>query len=278
MTERSEIKVILMKLGFTSYQASVLESLLIKHSLSADEIASISGVPLPKVYQVVNELMSMGLVEKEEPIRGRKARYRVHSLDRVLAYPLEVKKRELKALEELVANAERSLKELLSSAGARPEALFDRMYRAGTDAERHLCELYASAKREIDIMSTVMRFMPNVMEGLKAASDRGVRIRVILHSPSLVTDETAKRFLDFTISVLRSLRGAEVRFRRTPTPILMSICDPGEESGVAVFTCRAEVPKVLRTVVETKHPRFIKFLKEYFDLIWEHEATPHEHE
>ena len=52
----SELFDILKDFGLTDYESRVMESLLLNDSLTPGEIVSISGIPQPRVYDVLGKL------------------------------------------------------------------------------------------------------------------------------------------------------------------------------------------------------------------------------
>ena len=74
----SELFDILKDFGLTDYESRVMESLLLNDSLTPGEIVSISGIPQPRVYDVLGKLKEKGMVD-ESP--GKKKMYRARDIE-----------------------------------------------------------------------------------------------------------------------------------------------------------------------------------------------------
>ncbi len=68
-----DVERVLEKLGLSAYQAKALISLLKCGEAKASEVSELSGVPRAKVYEVLDQLADLGLVDKipTRPVRFR---------------------------------------------------------------------------------------------------------------------------------------------------------------------------------------------------------------
>ncbi len=128
---------VLKTFGLSDYEAKALVALISKGTLTAKEIAEISGIPRTSVYDVMNSLMAKGLVE----VFGKPLKFKALSAEEVISIlskrvheNLEYLRRELPKLEtkeiyeirvyrgeivlsklkELISNAEREVLAILS--------------------------------------------------------------------------------------------------------------------------------------------------------------------
>ena len=96
---KSDLEVLSEKfenIGLTTYQSSALATLLILKEAKAIEIANISGIPKARIYQILEELMKIGLIRKKPT---RPAIYRSLKPEKVMKNLMKYKKKRL--LEEM---------------------------------------------------------------------------------------------------------------------------------------------------------------------------------
>ena len=100
--EEGELKALLKELGLNKYEVNAYLTLIKQGPLTAGELASLSKVPQPRVYDVVRSLMSKGFVaitsdrpKKVVPIDPEKV---LNSMEQNYVRKLETAKKELKAI------------------------------------------------------------------------------------------------------------------------------------------------------------------------------------
>lgn len=87
----------LKQLGLTEYQARVLYALLKRKSCKISDIASMSGVPNTRIYDVVAQLIDRKFVIQ---ISNRPKTFRVRNVDQVLDSLLDEKTQEIQRIKE----------------------------------------------------------------------------------------------------------------------------------------------------------------------------------
>ena len=218
--DSAELAETLERAGLSPYQADAYVTLLEYGSTSATELASASGVPKPRIYDVLEELEGRGYVETYE---AGSLHARAHS-------PADV-------MEDL-----RSRADMFESAATEVEDRWEQPPLESNHASivRRFQTVYERASTFVDGAEhqVHLSLTPEEFERLRprlvAAHDRGVSVRVSVHTKPGESPPD----LDF--------RGAcwEARHRRFPAPFLTLVdrrktCfahhpDAFEEYGVLV--------------------------------------------
>lgn len=148
---------VLKSFGLSEYEAKALVALVSKGTLTAKEVSEISGIPRTSVYDVMNSLLSKGLVEsfgKPKRFKALNVSDIISVLPRRVNENIEILRRELSKLET-------------------EEIDVIRVYRGEMVLEK-LRELVESAKREI---VGVLSYIPeSVAEILRRATCRLILI------------------------------------------------------------------------------------------------------
>ncbi|WP_456468426.1 TrmB family transcriptional regulator [Archaeoglobus sp.] len=269
------VEGILERLGLSSYQAKALVSLLKCGEAKASEISELSGVPRAKVYEVLNQLVDLGLVDK---IPTRPVRFRARKPEEILE---RLRRNIMMEYEDRIGFFERMQKDLMrkfvslySPSGFRTKELI-RVVSVGGASERETRMMYTEAEREIDIVSRSFEYYPKVRKELIDAFKRGVSIKILLLGHDFV-DERTRRVQSEVMKMLRSDMDVEIRLSKTSLPLRGSIVDPSYDyrTGKAIFVVEdPETPLYLRDAAVTENPSLVAGMKKYFDLIWEYEST-----
>lgn len=269
------VEGILERLGLSSYQTKALVSLLRCGEAKASEISELSGVPRAKVYEVLNQLVDLGLVDK---IPTRPVRFRARKPEEILE---RLRRNIMMEYEDRIGFFERMRKDLMrkfvslySPSGFRTKELI-RVVSVGGASERETRMMYTEAEREIDIVSRSFEYYPKVRKELIDAFKRGVSIKILLLGHDFI-DERTRRVQSEVMKMLRSDMDVEIRLSKTSLPLRGSIVDPSYDyrTGKAIFVVEdPETPLYLRDAAVTENPSLVAGMKKYFDLIWEYEST-----
>ncbi len=269
------VENILERLGLSAYQVRALLSLLRCGEAKASEVSELSGVPRAKIYEVLDQLAEMGLVDKipTRPVRFRSRRPEeiVERLRKNIVMEYEDK---IGFFDSVQKELVRSFVTLYSPSSFRTKELI-RVVSVGEASERETRIMYSEAEREIDIVSRSFEYYPKVRKEVIQAFDRGVDIKILLLGRDFV-DERTRRVQQEILRMIKADMDAEVRLSKTPLPLRGSIVDPSYDyrTGKAIFVVEdPETPLYLRDAAVTENPSLVAGMKKYFDLIWRYEAT-----
>jgi len=188
---------ILEEAGLSPYESEVYATLLEVGTASATEIADESGVPGPRIYDVLRSLADRGYVEtyEQDTLQAR-----AHDPAEVLADLRERATQFEAAAEEIETRWEQpELKHNNVSIVKRLETVLDRT-RQFIEGSTHQIHLSASMD-EIDELS----------DALEAAHDRGVAVHLSVHTENGEKPPRAEVFEG---------RCREARYRRLPAPFV----------------------------------------------------------
>ncbi len=269
------VEEVLEKLGLSGYQARVLVSLLKCGEGKASELSELSGVPRAKIYEVLDQLADLGLVDKipTRPVRfrSRKPEEIVERLKKNIAMEYEER---IGLFERVQRELMQNLTSLYSPTGFRTKELI-RVVSVGEASERETRIMYSEAEKEINVVSRSFEYYPKVRRELVDAAERGVEVRILLLGREF-TDERTRRVQSEIVKMLGMDMNAKIRFSKTLLPLRGSIVDPSYDyrTGRAIFVVEdPETPLYLRDAAVTENPSLVAGMKKYFDLIWEYESS-----
>ena len=271
--ELQNAKKLLLKVGLTEYQATILSFLLLMGESKASTLYEVSNVPSAKVYETLNELGNMGLV-KIRP--GRPTIYLSIPPERIMETLINHKKKEL---EDLISTLEKISKEF----SERLSPIYDksvkkghtellRIVKVGKPSEGETRRLFANAKTEINIFSKVMEYAPKLIDVLEEAANRGVKIKIILLDRDEFDPERQKIAAAIEEILVKRL-GSSLEIKFSPkVPLRGCIVDSDNNGGCIFLSEELEVPLFLREAAVSENQALVSSLKLFFDLIWKHVA------
>ena len=198
----SELFDILKDFGLTDYESRVMESLLLNDSLTPGEIVSISGIPQPRVYDVLGKLKEKGMVD-ESP--GKKKMYRARDIEASLGMRVKELNSGIGRIKKIVQ------KTRTVNSSSKPYLWLMETERVIINEMRKRID---SARDEIIISSSKTRLI-RMREKLINAISRGVTVAIVIFP------EPDKKLLD-------DFRGAIIKVR----PKSFSMSKSSEPMGI----------------------------------------------
>ena len=185
----SELFELLKDFGLTDYEARVMEALLISDSLSPGEIVALSGIPQPRVYDVLGKLKEKGMVE-ESP--GKKKMYRAREVETSLGMRVKELNSGIGRIKKIVQ------KNRSSYSNSKPYLWLIETERVIINEMKKRIEC---AKDEIIVSCSKTRLI-KLRESLIGAISRGVTVAIVLFP------EPDKKLLDdFHGSIIKVRNG-----------------------------------------------------------------------
>ena len=268
------VKFNLMNMGLNEYQASALSHLLFLGETKATTLRKVSGIPASRVYDVLNDLVRMGLIMKRP---GRPSLYEPRPPEEIISSLMALQREELRnKLQSMELKAKGFIEDanniyLKGVKGTKRIALF-RLVSVGKVSLAETGSLYDTAVEEILILSKSLEYYQEVEKQLRSALERHVSIRIILMNPELMTRKDSFRQEEILNSIKNGL-GEKVELRLSnEVPIRGSVIDP-DKGGQAIFLVEDPgVPLLLREAAITTHRNVVKGLAIMFNLIWEYKS------
>jgi sugar-specific transcriptional regulator TrmB len=240
----------LQQLGFTEYEAKAYLALLEKAPLTGYGVATRSGVPRSRIYEVLAGLARQGAVLQSH---GEPAQYAplppaelIDRRRRELAASIDAAE---KSLQQHVANADHS--GVIWDITGREEVL-DRAREVASRAERQiLMEVWAEEG-------------PELREALEAAADRGVEVTIVAYGD--LDFPFARVFQhDLTDEITRGLGGRWIVLCIDLREIVAGIVSLGDNSRAAWSSHPGLVVPVTSLVTHDLH--IIEMLREHRDVL-----------
>ncbi|WP_299335629.1 TrmB family transcriptional regulator [Haloplanus sp.] len=192
----------LRDLGLSEYESQAYRTLLNHGSTTAKELSSTSGVPMGRIYDVLNGLESGGLVRSQAASRPKK--YVAVEPEAALDRLVDARKRELDQQAEryeavaadLVGDldAANTVNEQFWTAAVGPEETVDLLLERLSAADDRIRHVAGLPSEQVDLGVVGER----ALDAFEAALDRGVSVSVLIDPalPDTVSDDLNKAYED----------------------------------------------------------------------------------
>jgi sugar-specific transcriptional regulator TrmB len=274
--ETDKAKKWLLSLGFTEYQAILLSYLILMGEGTASLLKEITGIPSAKIYETLNELATIGIIQVRT---GRPAAYTASSPKRIMENLIEYKQKtfdkDMNELKNIAKKFTKTLQPAYEKGLIEKRQKLLRIVKIGRASETETVYAIRKAKKEINIISKVLEYLPRIMDELESSIARDVKVKILLLDPNTLSDEA--RAIQQNIESLLSLKfGGKIVIRYAySVPLRGILIDPNNE-GTAIFLAEEiGIPLFMREAAISENTNLVYALKLFFDLIWEHHSTEH---
>jgi sugar-specific transcriptional regulator TrmB len=272
LEDLSSFRQALRPLGLTEYEAGTLSYLMLFGETKAATVASASKIPTARIYETLDHLAKLGLVRTKP---GRPVLYSAVDPQQAIDGLISSKRQEL---EDMTRHAS-TFVEKARALGRKRKMIpahspLLRIIDLGEISENETRRLYEKSKRRILVIAKVGNYLANFLTVLSRATERGVRLKVLLASPQTL-DTRNKRDQQRVITQLKESlgRAIDVRFC-SKVPLRGTIVDPSSQAGEALFLAEeADVALVFREAAITANVGLVTALASFFGLVWK-EAEP----
>jgi len=181
--DTNQIKNMLRSFGLTQYEVKAYITLLRLGTSTAEKLSEIGNIPLPRVYDTMEELQRKGFVLTS---KTRPKKFKPVSPKKSLKHFVDIKKKEFEQrVKDLKKNVRKSVNALSK---IQPLEVGEEKWTIWTTEKRKniqkiLDEQEKLAKKEILIFAGDMSWLPERINNIKGALKRGVKIRVIIREP-----------------------------------------------------------------------------------------------
>jgi len=275
--ENIEEKVLNQTLGLAEYEANALDGLLRLGRTTAPNLAEATGIPNARIYGILEDLGNAGYIKI---IPGRPKEYEPKSPSKILSQAEENRRQ---AYETFCADVEgvrdeflgyyRPLYQKADDQVSSSEELFY-VVDVGEPSERQTRKTYREAETEICVMTQSFEYLDSVEPALRDTVDRGVQIQILFTHPDRLSTENLNIQQMVRERIETNLPNVEYRFNNLPMTWRGTIADPEEESGTAILLVgEKDTPLHMRQAAVTEDESFVVGMKQYFQLLWEHESS-----
>jgi len=266
----------LQSLGFTEYQATLLSYLVLMGEGTASLLKEITGIPSAKIYETLNELATIGIIQVRT---GRPAAYTALSPKRIMENLIEYKQKtfdkDMNELKKIARKFTKTLQPAYEKGLIEKRQKLLRIVKIGRASETETVYAIRKAKKEINIISKVLEYLPRIIDELESSITQGVKVKILLLDPNTLSDE-ARAIQQSIESLLSSKFGETIVIRHAySVPLRGILIDPNNE-GMAIFLAEEiGIPLFMREAAISENTNLVHALKLFFDLIWEHHSTEH---
>ena len=249
------------ELKLTEYESRVYCALVEGGALTAEEISKASGVPLTRVYSVLESLQAKNMVVE---VAGRPKKFEALqpriAMKGYVAHLRSIMEEELRRLEERARELSTVLESIYWSKRLGPSsAEVLKQLASLSEMEGYTKLVISTAEREVCVLTYLFTWFDTVREELSEALGRGVEVKVLAHELS----RTASR----KVYEAKSMR-IEVRvYAGEPYPIRGTIVD----SRRAVFMpYMAVMPErsLLSLPYYSENVAIVRMLRDAFNYLW----------
>lgn len=240
--EREDLIERLGDLGLTEYQSRAYLAAVHLGTGRPNDLAEASDVPQARIYDVIDDLSDIGLVEVHEQSGGKTI-----SAPPPRAVMEAFKQRRVDRFSETVDSAISGLEQLHHEDG-QPEG-FVTMVATRESALRHVRQAVESAEWWLNLALPVDLYR-DVADAVEAALDRGVTVRLVIPGG----EERASAAVDFP---------ERLNVRRRPLADTMAVAD----RGYGVFSTRSPRQSDQPYVV-TQESTLVFLFQNYFEQFW----------
>ena len=246
-----------IKMGLNKFQAKILYNLIKLKEAKASDLTKITDISRVRVYDILKELYSMGIIKK---IEGRPSKYIAYSPKDTLEKIIEYKKQSFeKQKENILKNKKKITKELEKIYNKKqkesPQNILE-LISLGEISEKETKNILKKAKKEIKIMSESLEYIDSIYKVLKKSK---AKVKVLLKK-----DPKSKKTQAESIEKLNKIN-AKIKFFET-MPLRGTIIDKRQ----AIINIRDEKSSnLLRDCIHTNHNSFLEALNLYFNNIWD---------
>jgi len=251
----------LRELKLTEYESRVYCALVEGGALTAEEISKASGVPLTRVYSVLESLRLKNMVVE---VAGRPKKFEAlqprMAMRGYLAHVRSIMEEELRGLEERARELSTILDSIYWSKRLGPSsAEVLRQLASLSEMESYTKLVISTAEREVCILTYLFTWLDTVKEELSEAIRRGVKVKALAHELS----QRASR----EVYEAKSM-GVEVRvYDGEPYPIRGTVVDNKRVVFVPYMTVTPERP-LLSLPYYSENVAVVRVLRDAFNYLW----------
>jgi HTH-type transcriptional regulator, sugar sensing transcriptional regulator len=181
---KTKVGKVLEELSLTNYEITIMEYLYQFGQAKADEIHSETGIPLSRVYETMDQLVSKGFVIIQD---GRPRTFIVRDPTETAENIIQDEERKAK---DRIDKLNRSTNELINiilpiylekNTLISPEDLLTQ-YTGLNEAEIKTKEMINKAIDSIEIFTNVFHWFHKIEKEIIAAFSRGVKVRIIIQN------------------------------------------------------------------------------------------------
>jgi sugar-specific transcriptional regulator TrmB len=247
---------LLTDIGFTKNQSKLYLSLLKLGKVEGKTLAKYASAPKTVLYRTLNELHTMGLVERDITCPYKfKATPLKQGLQIILNQSLERYKQNREKTEQLLLR-----KQHLDEKVEQQEYRFT-VYEGKERIIQIIRLQHDKACESIDISSTLHRWLQIIdccFENYEKALERNVKYRVVIDKPE------GKIVLPEEVKMLVSNPNFELKIARNTLINNLGICDRNE----ATFNFYPSKSLKESPIIWMNHPSFIAMAQDHFEKVW----------
>jgi len=256
--EPTEIEAMFKHLGLTRYESKAMITLLSFGSCTADKVTSISGIPLPRVYDTMNNLAKKGFISVS---KTRPEIFRAVDPERLFEILEEEEEKKMnervKELKNVMPQLLKHMKKLDQGNKEDPEEVLA-VVKKRVNMRKDREQFHSMAKDEILVFAGDMSWVKTAEDLIRDIIKKKVKYSVIFSKKTKIAMENAKRFKKL---------GAKVRYNPNSNELRCLIID---KKIVSVVTKQyGTVSEAEYGMINISNPLIAEVFSKYFSCLWE---------
>lgn len=255
--EPSEIEAMFKHLGLTRYESKAMITLLSFGSCSADKVTSLSGIPLPRVYDTMNNLAKKGFISVS---KTRPEVFKAVNPERLFEILQEEEEKKMKLrvkeLKEIMPQLLKQMKKLDQGDREDPEEVLAVVKkRVNMKKDREL--FHSMAKNNILVFAGDMSWVTSVKDQIRSLIRKKVRYNVIFSKRTPDALKNAKIFKKIGAKVKHSPEGGELRCLIIDNKIISVVTKQYRSDNEAEYG-----------IININNPLIAEVFSKYFSCLW----------
>ncbi|MGA2783854.1 MAG: helix-turn-helix domain-containing protein [Candidatus Bathyarchaeia archaeon] len=264
MSATSNVHQSLRRAGLTTYESEAYLALLSKREVTAEDVASMTSIPITRVYGTLEQLMQKGFARI---VQSRPKRFHaVPPSEAKRSYLTQLRsgfERDLLSIEEILGSLQRQVEPIYveSHLQVKAEELLEPLEDLRS-MEKRTSEYIMNASNEILVSTALFSWLPKIKPQLLKAIHRSVKVAILMQ----ITNTQVEKHLRELAKA-----GAQIRDTRKPWhPVRGTLVD--SKDLIFVIWAAEETERhwnpIVYTPNHTKNPGLIRIFRESFDLRW----------
>lgn len=258
--EEGQVEAFLKHLGFTEYESKAYVTLINYGQMNAEKISSVSGIPLPRVYDTMGGLSARGLIFVSST---RPQTFKIINPKQLLNLLREDEKRKAEERIKKIENIVPKFLDLISSSykeeTTQEEEVIASIKRK-INMERLWFDLHSEAKQEIFIFAGDLTWVDKTAPTVRSTIKRGVKYNIIWSKSGKEVTPRIKKLIKM---------GADLRY-----------ADIGDLRGLIIDRKKVSIVQTngvsernVTTIIMT-NKMITDVFRRYFLHLWEHGMPP----
>ena len=256
--EPTEIEAMFKHLGLTRYESKAMITLLSFGKCTADKVTSLSGIPLPRVYDTMNSLAKRGFISVS---KTRPEAFKAIDPNRLFEILEEEEKKKMhtrvRELRDIMPQLLKHMKKLDQGSADDPEEVLA-VVKKRVNMRRDREQFHSMAKKEILVFAGDMSWVRQVEDIVRDKVKKKLKYQLLFSKKGKTASDNAKRFRKIGAKVRHNPDFGELR------------CIIVDKKVVSIVTKKFKTGNEAEYgIINISNPLIADVFARYFSCLWE---------